>query len=256
MKMETNTLWRLWSILTGNRFNSERKVMLMNLFCKDKCLGYYIVEALPKPEWCLIDAQYILSPTSELTRIYPDLTKCYWINYPKSEKKDYAVHMGIGEEEFIAFENSVSDMIDNDKVMAIDGRFNDLQSAMKIRSFFKNQESLKIIAIYTKFEYVEDLVKDGCLDNVGVAETTDILGNWLGNDILGSDCINGGYFYYCSYLSNSLEQKIKSKFEIKFSSSIGLIQNTFEETEEFCDLIQGMGEYVIWMPYSIFEIEY
>ena len=54
-----------------------------------KCFGYYIVKPLEKPEWLNLEAIHILSVGSGLSDTFPDLAKCFWTNYPESDRIQY-----------------------------------------------------------------------------------------------------------------------------------------------------------------------
>ena len=79
-----------------------------------KCFGYYIVKSLIRPEWCTLKTSHILSVSEDgLSEKFPDLTKCFWINYPKSDRRQYQNYLQLDNNEFADFCDLVADLFEN-----------------------------------------------------------------------------------------------------------------------------------------------
>ncbi len=206
------------------------------------CLGYYIAGRVKKPEYCRLDTEYILTAsTDDLGNNQPDLTKCFYSNYPKRVRKDYADYLHLNPEAFTEFCNLTANLIEN-HVLALDGRFSNPEAARKIFRYFQDKPEFRLIGLYTKAEYIQNLHIPASNSRPG--------GTWLGHDILGAD--RSGFF---CYLINSLEKELLRHFDLKISPETGLIQNSFEDAQRFAQAIQGMGEPVCWVPFAIYEYQ-
>lgn len=74
-----------------------------------RCFGYYVVRALPKPDWSRSKAERILSVSEDgLSEKIPDLTKCFYTNYPERDRELYRQYLMLTEKEFSLFRENVS----------------------------------------------------------------------------------------------------------------------------------------------------
>ncbi|MBQ8965406.1 hypothetical protein [Ruminococcus sp.] len=215
-------------------------------------LGYYIVYPEPKPEYCTLAASHILTVSEyEFDGKFPDLTKCWFTNYPKSEREAYAARLGLDEKEFSEFCFLVNELIAQ-KRMSVDTRFGSLEDARKMLSFARNISGCMIVGIYTRSDIAAEFGSE-FFEEVPVAESEEE-GFFMGHEILGCENMNGE-FQFCSYLVNGLEKDISEKYELKPAPDTGFLQNSFDEVLSFADLILGKGEPVVWTPFEIRKFE-
>ena len=215
-----------------------------------KLMGYYIVRPVTRPSFCTLDCTHILTVSEyEFDCVFPDLTKCYFINYPQSVREEYAKQYGLDDAAFVKMCQLTNEFI-NEHRMAIDCRFGSLEDARAMLRFTEKTDGHRIIGIYTEESIAAEFGDEyfSCIPLTECDET----GITIGCDILGSECI-GGDFRYCCYLVNGLDKVIAEKAEIIIDHSTGLLQNPFDEVRGFADMIQGMGEPVVWTPFEIRE---
>ena len=134
-------------------------------------------------------------------------------------------------------------------------RFCCLEDVLKIRKYLRKVKGYRIVGIFTDTEIFDEFEREGTFDVVRFGKNNTVKRKSIGFDILGCECCGKGNFCFNSYLSDSLNEVIEKTADIKFTtdSQTGLIQNSYEETEYFCSLIQGMGEFVIWTPFEVYE---
>lgn len=199
-----------------------------------KCFGYYIVKPLAKPEWCTLNAQSIISVSEDgLSEKFPDLTKCFWINYPERDRIQYQRYLQLSDNDFNELCTDVAGLFNN-RLMTTDVRFCRFEDVTKLYKYLKNAEGYKIVGIYAEPETFDKFEKEGSFETVRAGkECKTVLKKSLGCDILGCESIDRGYFSFDSYISNSLNEVLEQLSEIKFTvnSQTGLIQNTYEETK-------------------------
>ena len=215
------------------------------------CLGWYIAGLVKKPEYCRLDTEYILTASTDaLGSLQPDLTKCFYSNYPKRVRKEYADYLHLNPEEFTEFCNLTANLIEN-HVLTLDGRFSNPEDARKIFRYFQDKPEFRLIGLYTSRENIHILESANSPDAVSLPCSAPE-GVLLGHDILGAWNENGCFSFEC-YLINSLENELLRHFDLKVSPETGLIQNSFTDTERFAQKIQGMGEPVRWMAFAVYE---
>ena len=219
-----------------------------------KCFGYYIVKPLEKPEWLNLEAIHILSVGSGLSDTFPDLTKCFWVNYPKSERIHYKERLQLTDDEFSDFCCLISELFNTGR-MSPDVRFSRVEDALEVCEYLKNAEGYKIIGLFTSSEIFEEFKKEGFFTVFRAGEESSIPCTFLGCDILGSENVGNGSFCLDCYLVNSLNEEIAKHFEREYrvDHETGLMNNTFSEVTKFCEYIQGMGEPVMWTPFEVYE---
>ncbi|MBR1554654.1 MAG: hypothetical protein IJ644_04590 [Oscillospiraceae bacterium] len=210
------------------------------------CLGYYIAGLVRKPDYCLLDAESILTVSIDaLGNNQPDLTKCFYSNYPKRVRKEYADYLHLNPAEFSEFCNLTANLIETN-ALTIDRRFSRLEDARNMFRYFQDKPEFYLTGLFTKAEYIQELHIP--------ASASAPEGVLLGHDILGAWNENGCFDFEC-YLINSLEKELLRQFDLKVSPETGLIQNSFSETERFAQAIQGMGEPVRWMPFAVYTYQ-
>ena len=220
-----------------------------------KCFGYYIVKPLIKPEWCTLKTSHILSVSEDgMSEKFPDLTKCFWINYPRSDRIQYQNYLQLNDNEFSEFCDLVSDLFEN-KRMTTDVRFCCFEDVKRVFQYLKNVSQYRIVGLFTDSLIFDEFEREGTFETVPSAQDCTILRSIIGCDILGCEHMGKGYFSFGSYIADSLNEVIENQFGDKYviDCRTGLVQNTYEETKLFCDLIQGQGEFVIWTPFEIYE---
>ena len=211
------------------------------------CLGYYIKEKNTKPDWCNIDSEHILSLDEEFGDLHPDLTRCYFTNYSENHRKEYAKFLNLSEDGYKRFCETIHDMIQTKK-LSPSGKLLDYEDAVKMYSYFKDYENIKLISICTSEKYVEILN----LDSAEISEFNDI-GIFSGYEILGTEYMGRGYFNFESYLVSDFQEELAKHYDLKISRDNGLIQNSFEETDKFAEFIHNADSLFYWIPYSIYE---
>lgn len=223
-----------------------------------KCFGYYIVKSLLKPEWCTLKTSHILSVSEDgLSEKFPDLEKCFWINYPESNRVEYQKYLQLNDAEFSEFCNLVAELFGNER-LTTDIRFCCFEDVIKIYKYLKNVEGYRIIGVFTDSEIFNEFEIEGTFDVVKSGNDCAMPKKKIGCDILGCEYWGKGYCSFDCYIADSLNEIIESQSDITLivDNHTGLIQNTYEETKLFCSLIQGQGEYVIWTPFEIYEYPY
>ena len=223
-----------------------------------KCFGYYIVKPLVKPEWCTLKTSHILSVSEDgLSEKFPDLEKCFWINYPKSNRAQYQKYLQLNDTDFSEFCRLVADLFEN-KRLTTDVRFCCFEDAVKICRYLINMDGYKIIGVFTDSTIFDEFEKEGTFDVVRSGNECTVQKYKIGCDILGCESLGKGYFSFCSYIADSLNEVIENRSDNKYTidCQTGLIQNTYEETKSFSNLIQGQGEFVIWTPFEVCEYPY
>lgn len=223
-----------------------------------KCFGYYIVKPLPKPQWCTLKTSHILSVSENgLSEKFPDLKKCFWINYPKSSRTEYQRYLQLSDHDFSDFCGLVADLFDN-KRLTTDVRFCCMDDVMKIYPYLRNADGYRILGIFTDSETFDELDQEGAFDVVKAGIACGKPGKTIGCDILGCESLEKGSCSFDSYMINSLNEVLEQQTDNRFitDTQTGLIQNTYEETKQYCSLIQGQGEPVIWTPYEVYEFSY
>lgn len=218
------------------------------------CLGFYLAESVPKPDWCSAQADRICSVGFCNGRIHPDLRYCYFINsILKSERRAYAARLGLDDVVFREFSEITARLIEEHQ-LSFDGRFRRLSDARRIRSMLHADVPIQLIGVFGTAEDVQKLTEDGYFN--GVRPPDEIQqGITIGYDILGIECFDPNTFSCDCYLNNSLEQELSAQFELQFDSQTGLLLNDFAEVQQFADFIQGMGEPVVWRAYLIYEYD-
>ncbi len=216
------------------------------------CLGFYLAESIPKPDWCTAQADRICSVGFCNGRVHPDLRYCFFINnILKSERRAYAARLGMHDTAFQEFSKITANLI-NEHQLSFDGRFRQLSDARRIRSMFHTDVPIRLIGVFGTAEDVQQLTEDGYFD--GVRPPDEIpQGTPIGYDILGVESFGPNAFSFDCYLDNSLEQELSAQFELQYEPQTGLLQNDFSEVQKFADSIQGMGEPVFWRVYRIDE---
>ena len=219
-----------------------------------KCFGYYIARPVPKPKYVKLDVSCLLSVGNELSDTFPDLTKCFWINYPNSERIHYKERLQLTDDEYSDFCCLISDLFNTGR-MSPDVRFSRVEDALKVCEYLKDTEGYKILGLFTSSEIFEEFEKEGFFNVFRAGEESSIPCAFLGCDILGSENGGNGSFYFECYLVNSLNEIIAKHFEKEYmvNYETGLMINSFSDVNKFCECIQGMGEPVIWTPFEVYE---
>ncbi len=215
------------------------------------CIGYYIIERVPKPDWCSLRQKQLLSIGEGIGKKHPDLTGCFWTNYPDEYKQAYAKRLNMTPDEFHALFEKVCGLFE--KKMSVDCRFQYFAAAWEMFELVKNVEDLHLVAVTTADPYAMELQKMGMFEKVGMSPLQEGC-QFIGHEILGLD--GGGdanCFWFDSYLEDSLEGILSRHAKLEFDNQTGLLLNPFPEIMAFANAIQGMGELVTWMPFRIYE---
>lgn len=219
-----------------------------------KCFGYYLAKPIPRPDWCTLGSSHILSVSEDDVGCkFPDLTKCFWINYPQSDRDRYAEYLGLDKNEFSELCDFVCKLF-NQKRISTDVRFPFYEDALAMSRYLRNVSGFRVVGLFTDSKIFSEFEAE---DTFGVIPAGDDHGGGkiIGYDILGCESMSGGYYCFDSYIENSLHEVIGQNAKLLVDGNTGLILNTYEETKGFCDIIQGMGEPVIWTPFELREYD-
>ncbi|MEE5993004.1 MAG: hypothetical protein V3G42_07155 [Oscillospiraceae bacterium] len=209
------------------------------------CIGYYIIERVPKPDWCSLRQKKLLSIGEGVGKKHPDLTGCFWTNYPQEYKQAYAKRLNMTPDEFHGLFEKVCELFETR--MAVDCRFQRFEDAWEMFGLLKSIEDLHLVAVTTTDNYLAELQKMGLFEKVGIPRFQEGC-EFIGHEILGFE---RGWFD--TYLENSLETVLSRHAKLEFDGETGLLLNPFPEMMTFSNAIQGMGEPVPWMPFRIYE---
>lgn len=205
-------------------------------------IGYYIVGPVSKPQYLSLHCDKILSVSSCIDDIYPDLSGCLWRETGDSWEK-YKAKLRLSEAEFKQMMEEVSDLFANNR-MDVDGRFINLADARHYYdSYIPKTLDAKIIAVLMLKEDAAQLIEEPYWGQNAVISSENLTqGKLLGGEIIGFDC---GSFH--SYLCNGLDKDISERYTLSVDD-YGVIQNEFPQIRLFAELIQGAGEPVLWLP--------
>lgn len=219
-----------------------------------KCFGYYLVKPMPKPDWCTLKARKILTVSeNNLSCKFPDLRKCFWVNYPKGDRDEYKEYLGLNNSKFSEFCQLISKMF-NEKHLTADVRFSCFEDALLISTYLQKINDYKLVGLFTDIELFSEFEKEGYFKIVKAGSNSD-RGKSIGFEILGSELIGENNFSFDSYIINSLNEVLEDNVDLIVDYQTGLIKNTYKETKHFSDIIQGMGEPVIWRPFELYEYD-
>lgn len=215
-------------------------------------MGYYIIEDVIKPSFISFSCDRLISSSDCICNMHPDLRGCFWLGY-KDEKKAYKQKLGLSDEEYVKMSECVVDLF-HKGILGANDRFNSLDAALEFCETYLNKcENMHIIGLFTTDKYINVLLEQ--FENPEyfkkVAPDTgrrDIKKKFMGCEIIGYDM---GLDEPHSYLCNSLDKELIGHGLL--TGKWGLIQNGFEQVEEFAKLIQGKGEPVDWIPVMLYE---
>ena len=166
-----------------------------------KCFGYYIVKPLLKPQWCNLKASYILSVSEDgLSEKFPDLEKCFWINYPISYRIEYQKYLNLNDNEFNDFCDLVANLFYNN-LMTTDVRFCSFEDVKNIYKYLKNLDGYRIIGLFTDSMMFDEFKKQGTFETVMSGKEFNMSGKIIGYDILGCESMGKGYFSFDTYIA-------------------------------------------------------
>ena len=219
-----------------------------------RCVGYYIVKPIDKPDYLKLDVSNILSVGECISDKFPDLTKCFWINYPKEDRIRYKEKLQLNDDEFSEFCGLISDLF-NSGLLDPYVRFSRIEDALKVYNYFSNSDDYRIIGLFTDSVAFDEYEKEGAFSVFKTGEETSKPCNLLGCDILGMESGGSDGYYFECYLADSLNEDISEKHKgvYKVNQDTGLIMNPFFEVKTLCKCIQGKGEAVIWVPFELYE---
>ena len=220
-----------------------------------RAFGYYVVKPLPAPGWCGLGAESILSVSENgLSEKFPDLERCFYINKPRKLREEYRRYLCLDEKGFDGFCGMTAQLFDSRR-LTTDMRFRSAEDAFALCALVHLQGH-KVVGIYTDDEIFSEYEREGTFDLIGTAEDTSRPKRLLGCDILGCEALDTGYFCFDTYIINSLYEEIAEQGgNLITDRHTALIQNPYNDTKEFCGMIQGQGEPVIWTPFEVYEIE-
>jgi len=209
--------------------------------------GYYIVEPMPTPEYLNIKCKQVITVTNCICNIHPSLTGTFYVDCEK-QQQEYKSSLRLEDDVFTELKENVL-LLDNEHKLDVDSRFIELSDALLFcKKYLYNLSNIKVISIA-----LEDIYKEIFIQDAGENLNCNLLihkkcdGNFLGYDILGWD-----WSAFHSYLCNSLNEDISEKYSLEINDN-GLISNLYFQVKDFSEFIDGKGEPVIWLPYSVYE---
>lgn len=209
-------------------------------------VGYYIVEAVPKPHYISYTCEQILSISECISEVHPSLEGCFWANKQKEQKK-YQSLLKLSDDEFICLKQKVGDLFNN-HMLDCDSCFKNISDALEVyQKYLKNVKSARMVGISIEEAYLDLYIDELDDSNITSRQRSEVFGSLLGYEILGWD-----YGSFHSYLCNGLEEDIERRCDIQINH-MGLIQNCYEEVEQFVKIIEGKGEPVVWLPFAIHD---
>lgn len=212
-----------------------------------KNIGYYIMEPAGRPKHVSLECENLFSASPCICDMHPDLRGCFWQGYEK-EKTEYRKKLLLTSDEFTGLKRDVAKWF-QEKRLDVDSRFTALADAVDFyERYLKSRPDTRIIGVSTTENYISVLSNEALwCQNAPMSEEA-ISGRPLGGEILGFD-----YGSFHSYLCNGLEKELQKEFRLLCDPGTGLIQNHFEEMEQFAERIQGKGEPVEWIPVLIHD---
>jgi len=217
--------------------------------------GFYILTPSPAHPRLELKCDFIVTVSSCLSEIYPNLTKSFWANHDE-EQKLYQKELLLDDSIFKQMKETISELFDN-KSLDVDGRFLNLKDAQEFKnSFLSNIPQTKIVGISIAEPQKGDFKKDIETSYPKQIPSTNIDpdmqalqtgGTFLGHDILGWDT---GHFH--TYHCNGLHQDIAENFSTTLNK-YGLLDNPHCDVAEFAKFIEDMGEPVTWFPFAVHE---
>ena len=203
------------------------------------CIGYYIIERVAKPEWCSLRQKKLLSIGEGIGKKHPDLTGCFWTNYPDEYKQAYAKRLKMTPDQFHGLFEKVCGLFE--KRMSVDCRFQYFADAWEMSELVKNVEDLHLVAVTTADPYAMELQKMGLFEKVGMSPLQEGC-EFIGHEILGLD--GGGdanCFWFDSYFEDNLESVLSRHARLELDDENGLILNPFQEMMAFARSHSGHG---------------
>lgn len=210
-------------------------------------VGYYISEPVLKPEYLSLNCKQLLSISSCLCDIHPDLNGCFWKNH-KEYRIEYNTKLNLSEEQAVSLEKDVSKLF-NSNLIDIDGRFVNYSDAVNFyKKYMMYCSTAKIIQVRMSIKDMNELTDEyDWNQSMKLPESNIIHGDYLGCEIVGFD-----FSGFHSYLCNSLEKDILHKYSVTIND-YGILQNEYSEVNTFTESIQGKGEPVTWRTCLLYD---
>ncbi|SFC87225.1 hypothetical protein [Ruminococcus albus] len=203
-------------------------------------IGYYICEHIDRPEYLEIGSGGFISASDCLCTHEPQYALCHgW--KPHGDDKTY-IKQFPDIETYIKMSAEITELMGENRFFS-DGRFLSREDALHFYKEYFDSEKYILISVCAEKEFREYLDDGFILDSVIGAVNTD---ETIGCDILGWD-----FYGFHSFLCNSLQKYISG---VRFNS-YGLIDNSYDETKQMAESIQGRGEPVDWLPVIIRKVK-
>lgn len=204
-------------------------------------IGYYICEINDTPQWLQGIGRRILSVSGCIGEQHPRW-ECFAGGWKTEEAQEYQERLQLGKERYREFSETANRLFDAQS-LDVDSRFLRLSDARDFYEKFCQALPCCVVSISTTMEYYEILLNELKDSNShALMNGEKDKSPCLGLDILGWDI--GGFH---SFLCNSLQNELP---DARFNE-VGLLDNAFQETEEFARQIKGKGEPVEWIPCRI-----
>lgn len=207
---------------------------------KLKNIGYYIIQAVPKPHYLSLSCKKIISAGSCICNMHPILSGCFWQGH-NTEKAEYKKYLSLSDDEYKIMCNKVSKLFEEEHI-DVDSRFIYLKDAIEFyQTYLINIPDIYVVCVSTSEKFFSELIQEDYWGQNADIPKESVQGIPIGGEIFGFD---RGSFH--SYLCNGLDKDIKKQKDLICDYNNGLIKNDFAEIEIFADIIDGLGEPVGW----------
>lgn len=208
-----------------------------------KVVGYYICEVTEVSQWLNINSNRQVSVSDCFGGTHPQLDNCYFLNDRIQEKEEYRRYWSLDNDKSKRLTDDIGKLFE--KKLAIDGRFMCLSDAQYFYNTYFSSRNCMVVSLSSTGEYVELLENE--LSENSNCKNVFFNGSIDENALLGFDILGWDISGFHSFLCNGLQSVLPSARFNNYS----LLENTFDEVEEFSKQICDMGEPVEWIPCRI-----
>lgn len=204
-----------------------------------KLLGYYLIEPDRKSMIPLsIPSECIYSASDCICDQFPDVSDLWG----DEERRDaFAKKMKIDDETL----DQLSSLLNSDSYSIAGYYFTNPDAARIFLRLFKQAGyDLQIISLHFRDEDHAKII-DILRKSVNFSFNENSLDNEEG-EVIGKDIIGYDWAFFHSWICNCLHQDPYPS-QPQFNK-FGLLENSWEEVEEFSRICQGQGEPVVWIP--------
>lgn len=193
-----------------------------------RSIGYYILRKVPRPHWCAVRSDRILSIGAGFGCTLPDLRRCLRPNLGTQSPlvREALSLLGTGQ-------------------LCPDGRFPAIEDAKRIYRFYQEDPDVVLVGVCAEDAYVYSLYDSGFFPE-GSLSLPEQGGYPIGGELLRE---NTGYGVRMldSYLEERLDVALSRHMRITFDPESGLMQHDPGQLRMFSDALAGMA-HTGWIP--------